>query len=100
MFLYEKHPKNKEWGFWNSSCIFYHLDSRHFPEVKWKDDEPTEVELKIIKKITIMENKNITADYIRKKVVVCGNKSGLFFGTLEERNGQEVKLTDVRRLWY
>lgn len=47
-----------------------------------------------------MENKNITADYIRKKVVVCGNKSGLFFGTLEERNGQEVKLTDVRCLWY
>lgn len=47
-----------------------------------------------------MENKNITADYIGKKVVVRGDRSGLFFGTLAERNGQEVKLTDVRRLWY
>lgn len=45
-------------------------------------------------------NKNVTADYIGKKVVVRGDRSGVFFGTLAERNGREVKLTDVRRLWY
>lgn len=39
-------------------------------------------------------------NYIDKKVVVRGANSGVFFGTLAERNGQEVRLTDVRRLWY
>jgi len=37
---------------------------------------------------------------IGKKVIVRGNQSGLFFGTLAERNGHEVKLTKCRRLWY
>lgn len=37
---------------------------------------------------------------IGKKVIVRGRYSGLFFGTLAERNGSEVRLTDVRRLWY
>ena len=36
----------------------------------------------------------------KKKVIVRGDRSGLFFGTLEERNGREVKLTNCRRLWY
>ena len=35
-----------------------------------------------------------------KKVIVRGDKSGVFFGTLSERNGREVKLTNCRRLWY
>lgn len=34
-----------------------------------------------------------------KKVIVRGDRSGVFFGTLVERNGREVKLTDCRRLW-
>lgn len=42
----------------------------------------------------------MTTDYIGKKVVVRGDRSGVFFGTLAARNGREVKLTDVRRLWY
>lgn len=42
----------------------------------------------------------MTTNYINKKVVVRGTNSGIFFGTLAERNGQEVRLTDVRRLWY
>ncbi len=37
---------------------------------------------------------------IGKKVIVRGDHSGLFFGTLAERNGREVKLTKCRRLWY
>lgn len=36
---------------------------------------------------------------IAKKVIVRGDRSGVFFGTLVEKNGREVKLTDCRRLW-
>lgn len=35
-----------------------------------------------------------------KKVIVRGQASGVFFGTLTEKNGREVKLTDCRRLWF
>lgn len=37
---------------------------------------------------------------IGKKVIVRGDRSGMFFGTLTERNGRELKLTNCRRLWY
>lgn len=37
---------------------------------------------------------------IGKKVIVRGDRSGVFFGTLAERKGREVKLTKCRRLWY
>lgn len=37
---------------------------------------------------------------IGKKVIVRGDRSGVFFGTLAERNGREVRLTNCRRLWY
>lgn len=37
---------------------------------------------------------------IGKKVIVRGDRSGVFFGILKEKNGREVKLTDCRRLWY
>lgn len=35
-----------------------------------------------------------------KKVIVRGDRSGVFFGTLAERNGREVKLKNCRRIWY
>jgi hypothetical protein len=35
-----------------------------------------------------------------KYVIVRGDRSGVFAGVLKERNGQEVTLTDCRRLWY
>ena len=35
-----------------------------------------------------------------KKVIIRGDRSGVFFGTLADRNGREVKLTDCRRFWY
>lgn len=35
-----------------------------------------------------------------KKVIVRGDRSGVFFGTLAEREGREVRLTKCRRLWY
>ena len=37
---------------------------------------------------------------IGKKVIIRGDRSGVFFGTLAEKNGQEVKLTYCRRLWF
>lgn len=37
---------------------------------------------------------------IGKKVIIRGDRSGVFFGELAEKNGQEVKLTNCRRLWF
>lgn len=37
---------------------------------------------------------------IGKKVIVRGDKSGVFFGTLVGKDGTEVELTNCRRLWY
>ena len=34
-----------------------------------------------------------------KYVIVRGDRSGVFAGTLESQNGQEVVLRNVRRLW-
>ena len=38
--------------------------------------------------------------FMNKKVIVRGDRSGVFFGTLVEKNGSEVELKDCRRLWY
>lgn len=35
-----------------------------------------------------------------KYVIVRGDRSGVFAGTLESQEGQEVVLTGCRRLWY
>ena len=37
---------------------------------------------------------------IGEKVIIRGDRSGVFFGTLVRKEGQEVELTDCRRLWY
>ncbi len=37
---------------------------------------------------------------INKKVIVRGDRSGVFFGTLVQKDGREVMLKDCRRLWY
>ena len=34
------------------------------------------------------------------KVIVRGDRSGVFFGTIVKREGREVELKDCRRLWY
>lgn len=39
-------------------------------------------------------------NFIGKKVIVRGDRSGVFFGTLAERHGQEVLLKSVRKLYY
>lgn len=35
-----------------------------------------------------------------KKVIIRADRAGVFFGTLKEKNGNEVVLTDCRRIWY
>lgn len=35
-----------------------------------------------------------------KYYIVRGDRSGVFFGHIAERNGQEVTIKKVRRLWY
>jgi hypothetical protein len=37
---------------------------------------------------------------IGKKVIVRGDRSGVFFGTLVEKEGRELTLEKCRRLWY
>ena len=39
-------------------------------------------------------------NYINKKVIVRGDESGVFYGTIVAQNGQEVELKNCRRLWY
>ena len=41
----------------------------------------------------------MTGNIIGKKVIIRGDRSGVFFGTLAGKVGQEVKLTNCRRLW-
>ena len=38
-------------------------------------------------------------DYIGKKVVVRGIQSGVYFGTMENAEGQEVELKNCRNIW-
>ena len=39
-------------------------------------------------------------DLMNKKVIVRGDRSGVFFGTITKKEGREVTLKDCRRLWY
>nr|UVX47284.1 MAG: hypothetical protein [Bacteriophage sp.]UVX49812.1 MAG: hypothetical protein [Bacteriophage sp.]UWF85806.1 MAG: hypothetical protein [Bacteriophage sp.] len=39
------------------------------------------------------------SNFIGKKVIIRADRAGVFFGTLKEKNGSEVVLTDCRRLW-
>lgn len=35
-----------------------------------------------------------------KKVIIRANRAGVFFGTLAEKTGDEVTITNCRRIWY
>lgn len=39
-------------------------------------------------------------EFLNRKVIVRGDRSGVFFGTLVAKEGREVKLSNCRRLWY
>lgn len=38
--------------------------------------------------------------YINQKVIIRADRAGVFFGTLAGKDGTEVRLTEVRRIWY
>lgn len=38
--------------------------------------------------------------YEGKKVIIRADRAGVFFGTLKSKEGDEVTLTNCRRLWY
>jgi hypothetical protein len=48
----------------------------------------------------LKEGKAMKETNIGKYVIVRGDRSGVFAGTLAARDGQEVQLTDCRRIWY
>ncbi len=35
-----------------------------------------------------------------KKVIVRADRAGVFFGEIKSKNGNEVEMKNVRRLWY
>ena len=35
-----------------------------------------------------------------KKVIVRADRAGVFFGELKSKNGNEVEMKNVRRIWY
>lgn len=37
---------------------------------------------------------------IGKKVIIRADRAGVFFGTLKEKNGDEVRLENARRIWF
>lgn len=39
-------------------------------------------------------------EIMNKKVVVRGDRSGVFYGTITAKDGKEVRLENCRRLWY
>lgn len=39
-------------------------------------------------------------DYIGKKCIVRCDRSGVFFGTLEEMEGQQARMSNVRNIWW
>lgn len=39
-------------------------------------------------------------EMMNKKVIIRGDRSGVFFGTLVAKEGKDVKLENCRRLWY
>lgn len=39
-------------------------------------------------------------NFLNKKVIIRGDRSGVFFGTLVAKEGKEVKLENCRRLWW
>ena len=51
-----------------------------------------------MKNLGVQETKKAKAD--NTYYIVRGDRSGVFFGNIKERNGREVTMTNVRRLWY
>ena len=57
-----------------------------------------------IREMARLENDNdkkIEKEVLKmEKVIIRAGRAGVFFGEIKERNGSEVTMTNVRRLWY
>ena len=47
-----------------------------------------------------VDNNNKKETNTMTKVIIRADRAGVFYGELAERNGSEVKMKNVRRLWY
>ena len=47
-----------------------------------------------------MNMEEIKNKFIGQRVIARGDRSGVYYGTLAAREGQECVLTDVRNIWY
>ena len=54
----------------------------------------------IPKKSTNQQNHKTMQEYIGKKVLIRANGAGVYFGTLERMEGDQVKVTNVRNIWH
>lgn len=54
----------------------------------------------IIKQPELTGNGQKGKEMLNNKVIVRGDRSGVFFGTLTKKDGREVELENCRRLWY
>ncbi|PZU22493.1 MAG: hypothetical protein DI589_11275 [Shinella sp.] len=43
---------------------------------------------------------SISAHFIGKKAIIRTYSAGVWFGTVADKDGNEVVITDARRLWY
>ena len=55
--------------------------------------------VKLTNKNTKNEKENNTMKN-NQKVIVRADRAGVFYGDIKERNGSEVVMTNVRRIWY
>ena len=51
-------------------------------------------------KVKVKGNKIMKKNYEGKYCVIRGDRSGVFAGNVEGRDGQEVLIKNVRRIWY
>jgi hypothetical protein len=77
----------------NERTVYFHIS--RVPLLILPDMGSTPIPLAIIS-TKIKKNMELK----EKQVIVRGDRSGVFFGVLSERNGKEVELKQCRRLWY
>lgn len=56
--------------------------------------------LRIAQALTEPDTATAPSDTAARKVIVRGDRSGVFYGTITARNGQEVTLDQARHIWY
>lgn len=58
------------------------------------------IETKEVVNPVLIKNLKEEINMENKHYIIRGDRSGVFFGQIAGRNGQEVELRNVRKLWY